>query len=229
MNAVRWVLPLAVISCGGQTEVAPPEAGAVQPEDATATDGPTYPDVAAFRADSATADVAPIVPFADASCDQASPGGDYTCCNGHPCRGACVANGTTCDCGNIWGGCWGDAVCCDGLACALPSTPTCNYPWLDASAPPNDGSLPIIDGGEPYPVVDAGGTCVPRSLPGPTSCCGGVPCVGFCVTFPDGHEGCDCYGIQGGCQPGGSINSNGPMCCGLGLFGCASFAVCTGP
>ncbi len=45
-----------------------------------------------------------------------------------------------------------------GLACALPSAPICNLFFWDAGIPPDDGSLPIIDGGEPYPVVDGGGT-----------------------------------------------------------------------
>lgn len=197
---------------------------------------PTVAGTADAWVEASVPDDGPLVPDAedagqfisDASCDQASPGGVFTCCNGQPCRGGCW-NQQDCLCGDIGGGCWGDAICCGGpeygTACTLPSAPICNLLLGDAEAPPDDGGLPVLDGSEPYPIVDAGGTCAPRGIGGPATCCGGVPCVGYCVELPSGQLGCDCYGIVGGCRPDGAGGSNGPMCCPL-LYGCATAGAC---
>lgn len=102
-------------------------------------------------------------------------------------------------------------------------------PGADASvsdtgtAPPTDSTVPIIDGSEPYPIVDASGDCGHF----PEHCCADtIPCVGYCVRFPNNQIGCDCYGIQGGCWPDGSGDPiNGAMCC-FALAGCATAGAC---
>lgn len=61
-----------------------------------------------------------------------------------------------------------------------------------------------IDYMSPNPYLDAGEDqwCAPEPGPGAvTSCCGGAPCNGGCLTS-GASKTCDCFAIAGGCPPG---------------------------
>jgi hypothetical protein len=128
------------------------------------------------------------------TCD--SPvGGEFTCCNGKPCRGWCEPNGD-CTCGyDLEGGCGAPTVCCYVSGICF-SEAACN------------GDDTYYDG----PVYDGGTDCAPEGNGyDRTSCCEGVPCWGDCELL-DGAWQCTCNGILEGC------GQFGLSCCGGGCM-----------
>ena len=94
------------------------------------------------------------------------------------------------------------------------------------SGPAAEGGWMWGDGSEPYPVVDASGTCGPGTFSRPSGCCAGhITCMGYCVILPGGDVGCDCDGVVGGCWPDGAPNDT--MCCAL-VGGCTTPGTCFG-
>ena len=64
---------------------------------------------------------------AETSCGMPPPPeGEFSCCNGQPCRGICKGPTQECWCSAVSGGCWGDAVCCSG-SCVLPGNHACMF------------------------------------------------------------------------------------------------------
>ena len=129
-----WLLLLSLVSCGGKVAYEVPasstaDAGTDGAFDAAvdgANDVGTPPqdssvDVPADTldaiADQASEGVGPdATPDAPDPCSQ-DVGGQFTCCQGKPCRGSCMSSG--CECSGIAGGCVAPAVCC-GAGCMAP-------------------------------------------------------------------------------------------------------------
>lgn len=116
-------LAALVLACGARTEIL--AEGAVTPE-AGADSAVLDASVAESSGDTSAMHDAVEQPEAgsDASCGVAPPQGQFACCNGQACRGACSWPSNGCSCGGIQGGCWGQSVCCTD-SCVLPGDRLC--------------------------------------------------------------------------------------------------------
>lgn len=107
-----------------------------------------------------------------------------TCCGDQPCNGKC--SGTT-----------PNPVCgCSGPPCNSPEV-CCTF----LSSCVNETTCQAITSGQKR----CDGTQSKNTINIET-CCNGEPCQGWCNQLPDGHESCECYGLDSGCL-------GGAVCC----------------
>lgn len=111
---------LVVISCGSL--VAPEDAGAEVGLDATTE---SEMDAVADSFHEATEDLW-------TPCGERPKIGEFTCCDGAPCRGGCdPSQGGVCRCAGVIGGCTAPAVCCPPTACTSEAECQWLLEWKD--------------------------------------------------------------------------------------------------